>query len=120
MLSRSGVRGGRLYYFFKSKEELLRAVLEQYVSLLHPIVIDPAFATTDDPIERVFAVLAGYRAGLVLTECRHGCPIARIALETTEASDETRRWSGSISTTGLRHPDGPRPGGRPLTGGRRP
>src|SRR5262249_55440619 len=104
VLSRGGVRGGSLYYFFKSKEELLRAVLEQYVDLLHPIVIDPAFATTDDPIKRVFAVLAGYRAGLVMTECRHGCPIARIALETTEASDETRllvalnfdNWAGAI------------------------
>src|SRR5262249_39992186 len=90
VLSRGGVRGGSLYYFFRSKEDLLKAVLEQYVELLHPIVIDPAFAATDDPIERVFAVLAGYRAGLVMTGCRHGCPIARIALETTEASEETR------------------------------
>jgi TetR/AcrR family transcriptional repressor of nem operon len=106
VLARAGVRGGSLYYFFKSKEELLRAVLEQYVSLLHPVVIDPAFGTTDDPIERVFAVLAGYRAGLVMTECRHGCPIARIALETTEASDETRalvalnfdNWARAIRT----------------------
>jgi AcrR family transcriptional regulator len=90
VLARAGVRGGSLYYFFKSKEELLRAVLHEYVSLLRPMVIDPAFATTDDPIERVFAVLAGYRAGLVLTGCQHGCPIARIALETTEASEGTR------------------------------
>jgi AcrR family transcriptional regulator len=90
VLARAGVRGGSLYYFFKSKEELLRAVLEQYVTLLHPVVIDPAFATSDDPIEQVFAVLAGYRAGLVMTGCRHGCPIARIALETTEESDATR------------------------------
>jgi AcrR family transcriptional regulator len=90
VLARAGVRGGSLYYFFKSKEELLRAVLEAYTTLLHPVVIDPAFATTQDPIERIFAVLAGYRAGLVSTECRHGCPIARVALEATEASDATR------------------------------
>jgi AcrR family transcriptional regulator len=91
VLARAGVRGGSLYHFFKSKEELLRAVLEQYVTLLHPVIIDPAFARTTDPIERVFAVLAGYRAGLVYTDCRHGCPIARIALELTDASDATRR-----------------------------
>jgi TetR/AcrR family transcriptional repressor of nem operon len=90
VLERAGVRGGSLYYFFKSKEDLLRAVLEQYVVLLRPMVIDPAFGTTEDPIERVFAVLAGYRAGLVLTECRHGCPIARIALEVSDASEATR------------------------------
>jgi AcrR family transcriptional regulator len=90
VLARAGVRGGSLYYFFKSKEELLRAVLQQYVALLHPVVIDPAFATSEDPIQRVFAVLAGYRAGLVTTGCRHGCPIARIALETTQATDATR------------------------------
>jgi TetR/AcrR family transcriptional repressor of nem operon len=106
VLAKAGVRGGSLYYFFKSKEELLRAVLEQYLTLLRPVVIDPAFATTEDPIERVFAVLAGYRAGLVFTECRHGCPIARIALEATDATDETRglialnfdNWAGAIQT----------------------
>jgi AcrR family transcriptional regulator len=90
VLAKAGARGGSLYYFFKTKEELLRAVLEEYVSLLRPMVIDPAFSTSDDPIERVFAVLAGYRAGLVLTGCRHGCPIARIALEATDASEATR------------------------------
>jgi AcrR family transcriptional regulator len=90
ILARAGVRGGSLYYFFKTKEELLRAVLQQYITLLDPVVIDPAFATNEDPIERVFAVLAGYRAGLVMTGCRHGCPIARIALDATEASDATR------------------------------
>jgi AcrR family transcriptional regulator len=90
VLARAGVRGGSLYYFFKTKEELLLAVLQQYITLLQPVVIDPAFATNKDPIERVFAVLAGYRAGLVLTGCRYGCPIARIALEVTDASDAIR------------------------------
>jgi TetR/AcrR family transcriptional regulator, transcriptional repressor for nem operon len=90
VLAKAGVRGGSLYHFFKSKEELLRAVLEHYLELLHPVVIDPAFARANDPIERVFAVLAGYRASLAYTECRHGCPIARIALEVTEANDATR------------------------------
>ncbi len=90
VLERAGVHGGSLYYFFKSKEDLLRAVLEQYLVLLHPVVIDPAFGATEDPIGRVFAVLAVYRAGLVFSECRHGCPIARIALEVSDASEATR------------------------------
>jgi AcrR family transcriptional regulator len=90
VLARANARGGSLYYFFKSKEDLLRAVLERYVDLLHPMVIGPAYATTNEPIERVFAVLAGYRAGLAMTNCGHGCPIARIALEVTDANEATR------------------------------
>jgi AcrR family transcriptional regulator len=104
VLARAGVRGGSLYHFFKTKDDLLRAVLEQYVTLLEPVVMAPAFQASADPVEQLFAVLAGYRAGLIFTQCRHGCPIARIALEVSEASEATRalialnfdNWSKAI------------------------
>jgi TetR/AcrR family transcriptional regulator, transcriptional repressor for nem operon len=82
---RAGVHGGSLYHFFKTKEELLVAVLESYRAMLRPLVIEPAFATTDDPLERVFAVLAGYRRMLAETDCRAGCPIGNLANELPDA-----------------------------------
>lgn len=75
------VRSGTLYHFFPSKEALLLAVLDRYVAMLMPAVMQPAFATTNDPIERVFAVLAGYREFLQGTGFRLGCPIGNLALE---------------------------------------
>ena len=90
VLQTAAVNSGSLYYFFPSKEDILLAVLDRYVELLRPAVIDPAFATTADPLERVFAVLGGYRRMLEVTECRAGCPIGNLALEMGEKSERVR------------------------------
>jgi len=81
LLAHSQVNSGSFYHFFESKESLLRAVLEEYLLLLRPMVIDPAFAQHDDPVERIFAVLSGYRKRILTTECQYGCPLGRLALE---------------------------------------
>ena len=81
LLAHAGVNSGSFYHFFESKEALLRAVLELYLVMLRPAVIDPAFATTDEPVERIFAILAGYRERILQTECQYGCPLGRLALE---------------------------------------
>lgn len=81
LLAHAEVNSGSFYHFFDSKEALLRAVLEQYMDLLHPMVVDPAFATTVKPLERIFAILAGYRERILVTHCTFGCPIGRLALE---------------------------------------
>ncbi len=90
ILQAAGVRSGSLYYFFKSKEELLLAVLEKYKTLLRPVILDPAESKTGDPIERVFALLALYRGFLQETGCRLGCPIGNLALEVSDHHDEAR------------------------------
>lgn len=90
ILKKAEVNSGSLYYFFKSKDDLLMAVLEMYVELLWPAVMDPAFAKANDPIERVFAVLAGYREMLVMTGCTLGCPIGNLALELGDSKPEVR------------------------------
>jgi TetR/AcrR family transcriptional repressor of nem operon len=81
LLAHSQVNSGSFYHFFESKESLLRAVLEEYLLLLRPMVIDPAFAQHKDPVERIFAVLSGYRERILMTECQYGCPLGRLALE---------------------------------------
>jgi len=91
IIREADVRSGSLYYFFPTKEDLLVAVLERYVELLHPMVIDPVCERVADPIERVFGVLDGYRRMLLATECRQGCPIGNLALEMSDASPAARR-----------------------------
>lgn len=90
ILKKAEANSGSLYYYFKSKNELLLEVLAWYEQMLHPMVMDPAFAISKDPIERVFAVLAGYREMLLMTECTVGCPIGNLALELTECEPEVR------------------------------
>jgi AcrR family transcriptional regulator len=80
IVEKAGVNPGSLYYFFKSKESLLLAVLDWYLANLGE-VIDPVFSTVSDPIERVFGVLQGYRMGLTYTACTGGCPIGNLSIE---------------------------------------
>ena len=91
ILREAGVNSGSLYHFFPSKERLLIGVLERYLELLRPILLEPVEAKTDDPIERVFTLLAGYREGLEMTGCTMGCPIGNLALELSDNHPETRR-----------------------------
>jgi TetR/AcrR family transcriptional repressor of nem operon len=81
LLAHADVNSGSFYHFFESKEALLREVLTGYLQALRPMVVDPAFAQTDEPLERIFAILAGYRGRILQTDCRYGCPLGRLALE---------------------------------------
>jgi TetR/AcrR family transcriptional regulator, transcriptional repressor for nem operon len=81
LLDHAKVNSGSFYHFFESKEALLREVLDGYLFALRPMIVDPAFATTTDPVERIFAILAGYRERILMTDSRYGCPLGRLALE---------------------------------------
>lgn len=81
LLAHAEINSGSFYHFFESKEALLRAVLQTYLGALRPMVVDPAFARTPEPVERIFAILAGYRERILQTQCTYGCPLGRLALE---------------------------------------
>ena len=91
ILSRSQVNSGSLYYFFPGKQDVLLAVLEAYRDGIRPMLLEPAWAGVDDPIEKVFALLALYRRAIVDTECTYGCPIGSLALELHEADPIVRQ-----------------------------
>lgn len=81
LLDKAGANSGSFYYFFESKDALLRTVLDGYLDLLEPQLLRPAWEASADPLERVFALLDRYRQALVQTDCAYGCPIGRLALE---------------------------------------
>jgi AcrR family transcriptional regulator len=84
ILSRSQVNSGSLYHFFPGKQDLLIAVLDAYRDGIDEMLLKPAWDGTDDPIERVFALLDSYRRALIETDCTYGCPIGSLALELHE------------------------------------
>jgi len=90
ILKASGANSGSLYYFFPTKQDLLLEVLRQYRDGIRPMLLEPAWAGVDDPIERVFALLAAYRRMLANTECAYGCPIGSLALELHEPDPPVR------------------------------
>jgi TetR/AcrR family transcriptional repressor of nem operon len=94
----SGCHSGSFYHFFPTKQDLLLAVLERYRTGIVRMLIEPAWANVDDPIERIFALLARYRLLLDMTHCAFGCPIGSLALELHEPDPVVRQLLASNFT----------------------
>lgn len=86
----AGAHSGSLYHFFDTKQDLLIAVLDWYLENLGPEIVEPALRRESDPIERVFAILDGYRQALVVTDLTFGCPIGSLSLELHEPDPPVR------------------------------
>ncbi len=91
ILQAAGANAGSLYHVFDTKQDLLVAVLDMYRQGISPMLLQPAWAGVDDPIERVFALLAAYRRMLEASDCVYGCPIGSLALELHEPDPPVRR-----------------------------
>lgn len=104
ILKKAGANSGSLYHFFPAKQDLLTAVLDTYVRGIRPMLLDPAWEGVEDPLERIFVLLARYRQMLVDTDCFYGCPIGNLALELHEPDPAVRErlaanfsaWTGAI------------------------
>jgi AcrR family transcriptional regulator len=104
ILGKADINSGSLYHFFPGKQDLLVAVLEEYRDGIGPMLLDPVWEGVDDPIERIFALLAKYRELIVMTDCLYGCPIGSLALELHEPDPIVRQrmvenfdaWTGAI------------------------
>jgi AcrR family transcriptional regulator len=86
----AGVNPGSLYHFFESKDDLLLGVLGFTLDYLGPAVIDPVEAAVANPIDRVFALLQGYRDRMEREGCRMGCPMGNLALEVSDSNAKAR------------------------------
>jgi len=91
ILKAAGANSGSLYHFFPTKQDLLLEVLRRYRDGIGPMLLAPAWDGMDDPIERVFALLAAYRRALAGSECVYGCPIGSLALEIHEPDPPVRK-----------------------------
>jgi TetR/AcrR family transcriptional regulator, transcriptional repressor for nem operon len=90
ILREAGVNPGSMYHFFESKDALLRGVLEFAIGYLEPAVMAPVEAAVSDPLKRIEALLAQYRAGMEAMGCRMGCPMGNLALEVSDGNPEAR------------------------------
>lgn len=91
ILSRSQVHSGSLYHFFPGKQDVLVAVLEWYRDGIEENLFAHAWGGVEDPIERVFALLNGYRTHLLVSDYMYGCPIGSLALELHEPDPRVRK-----------------------------
>ena len=90
ILREANANAGSLYHAFPTKQDVLVAVLDMYRQGIEPMLLAPAWEGVDDPIERIFALLASYRRALEISDCLYGCPIGSIALELHEPDPPVR------------------------------
>lgn len=90
LLSRTQLNSGSLYHVFPSKQDVLIGVLEAYRDGIQEMLLEPAWGAVDDPIEKIFALLNGYRTMIVASDCTYGCPIGSLALELHEPDPQVR------------------------------
>lgn len=103
ILKEADANAGSLYHFFPTKQDVLLAVLAAYRDGIAPMLLEPAWAGVDDPIERVFALLAAYRGMLAATDCLYGCPIGSLALEIHEPDPPVRELLSANFTGWVGH-----------------
>lgn len=106
ILREAGANSGSLYHVFPTKQDLLTAVLEMYRDGIEPMLLAPAWEGVEDPIERVFALLAAYRRHLETTDCFYGCPIGSLALELHEPDPPVRELLAINFDGWVRHVQG--------------
>lgn len=90
VLQTAKVNSGSLYHYFPGKTDLLAAVLDAYHDGIRQMLLEPAWAGVDDPVDKIFALLARYRRSLLDTDCFYGCPIGSLALELHEPDEPVR------------------------------
>jgi len=90
ILREAKANAGSLYHAYPTKQDVLLAVLGFYRDGIGPMLLAPAWEGVDDPIERIFALLAQYRRALEITDCTYGCPIGSLALELHEPDPPVR------------------------------
>ncbi len=80
ILESAGARGGSLYHFFPTKDDLLLAVVERHARVVET-TIENTLAAHQDPRARVLAVVEFYRGFMRRTGCALGCPLTNLAAE---------------------------------------
>jgi AcrR family transcriptional regulator len=90
LLARTQLNSGSLYHVFPSKQDVLIGVLEAYRDGIQAMLLEPAWGSIDDPIEKIFALLGGYRTMIAESDCTYGCPIGSLALELHEPDPQVR------------------------------
>lgn len=104
VFARSGVNAGSMYYYFKSKQELLLGVLDRLAEIMYPALLAPIWERENDPIERIFGLLERYRRAILDSKFSYGCPVGRLATEIpaemTEVHDKIAMnfegWSSAV------------------------
>lgn len=88
----TGIPRGNFYYYFKTKEDILAAVVDSRVKAFRDM-LEQCDSTTNDPLERLLAFARmplGNEEGLIAYGCPVGSMSAELAKDTPELQGKSR------------------------------
>ena len=99
VLRESGVGKGNFYYYFKSKEELGHAILDQLIAEFLERTLEPCFADSDgNPLGQIRCFLDRVLAAQRGRKCVGGCPLGTLASELSDVHEGFRTRLAAIFT----------------------
>ncbi len=97
VLRESGVGKGNFYYYFKSKEDLGYAILDQIIGSFMERTLEPCFS---DPEEQALAQVRCFLDRVLETQrarnCVGGCPLGNLAAELSDVHEGFRARLASV------------------------
>ena len=97
VLRESGVGKGNFYYYFKSKEDLGYAILDQIVAGFLERTLGPCFSDpAGDPVAQIRCFLDRVLEAQRLRNCVGGCPLGNLASELSDVHEEFRTRLASV------------------------
>ena len=97
VLRESGVGKGNFYYYFKSKEDLGYAILDQIIGSFMERTLEPCFS---DPEEQALSQIRCFLDRVLETQrarnCVGGCPLGNLAAELSDVHEGFRARLASV------------------------
>jgi TetR/AcrR family transcriptional repressor of nem operon len=91
ILRESGVGKGNFYYYFRSKDELGFAILEQGLDRISTELIEKHFNPEKDPWQQILDFLDSLVERARQRACTGGCLLGNLAVEMSDIHEEFRR-----------------------------
>jgi len=97
VLRQSGVGKGNFYHYFKSKEDLGHAILDQLVGKFIERTLEPCFADPDGPpMSQIRCFLDRILEAQRERNCVGGCPLGNLAAELSDVHEGFRARLASV------------------------
>jgi AcrR family transcriptional regulator len=84
ILDAAGARGGSLYHFFPTKDDLLLAVIDHHARVIAS-ALENALAARETPHDKILGIINFYRGFMRRTTCSLGCPMTNLSGEVADS-----------------------------------
>ncbi len=90
ILQASGIPKGSFYFYFKSKEDFGREIIDHFTSVISNIFTRYLNDRKMPPMKRFEKLFEYYESAFQKTGCSLGCPIGNLSLELADGNDRLR------------------------------